>query len=45
MSQKRLSCLELKIMEALWKQGTASVREIIESGQLTLQDVEEGELA
>jgi len=31
MSQKRLSRLELKIMEALWRQGTASVREIQES--------------
>jgi BlaI family transcriptional regulator, penicillinase repressor len=28
MSQKRLSRLELKIMEALWKLGSASVREI-----------------
>ncbi|HEV2703221.1 MAG TPA: BlaI/MecI/CopY family transcriptional regulator [Steroidobacteraceae bacterium] len=28
MSQKRLSRLELRIMEALWKQGSASVREI-----------------
>jgi predicted transcriptional regulator len=31
MSQKRLSRLELKIMEALWKHGAASVREIQES--------------
>jgi BlaI family penicillinase repressor len=31
MSQKRLSRLELKIMEALWKLGSASVREIQES--------------
>lgn len=31
MSPKRLSRLELKIMEALWKHGTASVREIQES--------------
>ena len=31
MSQKRLSRLELRIMEALWKHGTASVREIQES--------------
>jgi predicted transcriptional regulator len=31
MSQPRLSRLELKIMEALWKQGAASVREIQES--------------
>ena len=31
MSQKRLSRLELKIMEALWRQGAASVREIQES--------------
>ncbi len=31
MSQKRLSRLELRIMEALWNQGTASVREIQES--------------
>ena len=30
MSQKRLSRLELRIMEALWKHGTASVREIQE---------------
>jgi BlaI family penicillinase repressor len=31
MSQKRLSRLEIKIMEALWKHGAASVREIQES--------------
>jgi BlaI family transcriptional regulator, penicillinase repressor len=31
MSQKRLSRLELRIMEALWKQGSASVREIQQS--------------
>ena len=31
MSQKRLSRLELRIMEALWTQGSASVREIQES--------------
>jgi predicted transcriptional regulator len=31
MSQKRLSRRELKIMDALWKHGTASVREIQES--------------
>ncbi|HTB69023.1 MAG TPA: BlaI/MecI/CopY family transcriptional regulator [Steroidobacteraceae bacterium] len=31
MSQKRLSRLELRIMEALWKHGSASVREIQES--------------
>jgi BlaI family transcriptional regulator, penicillinase repressor len=31
MSQPRLSRLELRIMEALWKLGTASVREIQES--------------
>jgi predicted transcriptional regulator len=31
MSQKRLSRLELRIMEALWKHGAASVREIQES--------------
>lgn len=31
MSQKRLSRLELKIMEALWKLGAASVREVQES--------------
>jgi predicted transcriptional regulator len=31
MSQKRLSRLELKIMEALWRLGAASVREIQES--------------
>jgi predicted transcriptional regulator len=31
MSQIRLSRLELRIMEALWKQGSASVREIRES--------------
>jgi predicted transcriptional regulator len=31
MSQVRLSRLELKIMEALWKLGTAPVREIQES--------------
>jgi len=31
MSQPRLSRLELKIMEALWRQGTASVREIQEN--------------
>jgi BlaI family penicillinase repressor len=31
MSKKRLSRLELRIMEALWKHGTASVREIQES--------------
>jgi BlaI family penicillinase repressor len=31
MSQKRLSRLELRIMEALWRHGTASVREIQES--------------
>ena len=31
MSQTRLSRLELKIMEALWRQGAASVREIQES--------------
>jgi BlaI family penicillinase repressor len=31
MSQIRLSRLELRIMEALWKQGTASVRELQES--------------
>lgn len=31
MSQKRLSRLELRIMEALWKHGSASVREITES--------------
>jgi BlaI family penicillinase repressor len=31
MSQARLSRLELKIMEALWRLGTASVREIRES--------------
>jgi BlaI family transcriptional regulator, penicillinase repressor len=30
MSQPRLSRLELRIMEALWKLGTASVREIQE---------------
>ncbi len=31
MSQKRLSRLELRIMEALWKHGSASVREIQET--------------
>src|SRR5580658_1703673 len=31
MSQKRLSRLELKIMDALWKLGSASVREIQEN--------------
>jgi predicted transcriptional regulator len=31
MSQKRLSRLELKVMEALWQHGAASVREIQES--------------
>ena len=31
MSQPRLSRLELRIMEALWKHGAASVREIQES--------------
>jgi BlaI family penicillinase repressor len=31
MSHVRLSRLELRIMEALWKHGTASVREIQES--------------
>jgi predicted transcriptional regulator len=31
MSQKRLSRLELKLMEELWKLGAASVREIQES--------------
>jgi BlaI family penicillinase repressor len=31
MSQKRLSRLELKIMDALWKLGSASVREIQET--------------
>jgi BlaI family transcriptional regulator, penicillinase repressor len=31
MSQPRLSRLELRIMEALWKHGTASVREIQQS--------------
>lgn len=31
MSQRRLSRLELKIMEALWKLGSASVREIQQS--------------
>jgi BlaI family penicillinase repressor len=31
MSQPRLSRLELRIMEALWKQGAASVRELQES--------------
>jgi BlaI family penicillinase repressor len=31
MSQKRLSRLELRIMEALWKHGASSVREIQES--------------
>lgn len=31
MSEKRLSRLELKIMEALWRLGVASVREIQES--------------
>jgi BlaI family penicillinase repressor len=31
MSQKRLSRLELRIMEALWKHGSASVREIQQS--------------
>jgi len=31
MSQKRLSRLELRIMEALWKHASASVREIQES--------------
>ncbi|HTC50490.1 MAG TPA: BlaI/MecI/CopY family transcriptional regulator [Steroidobacteraceae bacterium] len=31
MSQKRLSRLELKIMEALWRLGSASVREIQEN--------------
>jgi BlaI family penicillinase repressor len=31
MSQKRLSRLELRIMEALWRHGAASVREIQES--------------
>lgn len=31
MSKKRLSRLELQIMEGLWKQGSASVREIQES--------------
>jgi BlaI family penicillinase repressor len=31
MSQPRLSRLELRIMEALWKHGTASVREIQET--------------
>src|ERR1700691_1755351 len=31
MSQKRLSRLELRIMEALWKHGTAPVKEIQES--------------
>jgi predicted transcriptional regulator len=30
MSQKRLSRLELKIMEVLWKHGAASVREVQE---------------
>jgi BlaI family penicillinase repressor len=31
MSQKRLSRLELRIMEVLWRHGAASVREIQES--------------
>jgi BlaI family penicillinase repressor len=31
MSQKRLSRLELRIMEALWRHGAASVREIQET--------------
>ena len=31
MSQKRLSRLELRIMEVLWKRGASSVREIQES--------------
>ena len=31
MSQRRLTRLELQIMEALWKHGSASVREIQES--------------
>jgi predicted transcriptional regulator len=31
MSQKRLSRLELRIMEVLWKHGASSVREIQES--------------
>src|SRR6185436_14031044 len=31
MSHPRLSRLELRIMEALWKHGTASVREIQEA--------------
>lgn len=31
MSTKRLGHLELKIMEVLWKQGAASVHEILES--------------
>lgn len=31
MSKKRLSRLELKIMEALWQLGAASVREVLDS--------------